>query len=178
MKNKRRSVRTGIFLLVLLAVLSSGCSRAEEAPDEGMKELMPVRARGKEPEYTVEGLSEACDATISAARSLSPVGEEYVEGMLGIDTDTLRAYVMKIQTSGMGIDQYGIFEAADGRGAVKAEECVRAYLKELEQSWTSFQYLPSELPKLKNARVHREGRFVIYMVLGEDDADLAEGYLR
>lgn len=114
----------------------------------------------------VAALSEAVEQYVDG-NGLVEMTEGYVSGMMHMDTSLFEEYLVKISAYGSSIDEYGIFKSADedSISAVKAQ--AEAYLQLRKDSWME-EYLPEEKPKLTQAAVKTCGRYVIYVILGDD----------
>jgi len=117
-------------------------------------------------DVSMTALSGAVEQYIDGS-ALAEMTESYVSGMMKMDTSLFEEYLVKISAYGSSIDEYGIFKAADegGSDAVKAQ--VEAYLQFRRDTWME-EYLPEEKPKLTQAAVKTCGRYVIYVIMGDD----------
>jgi len=117
-------------------------------------------------DVSVAALSEAVEQYVDG-NGLAEMTEGYVSGMMHMDISLFEEYLVKISAYGSSIDEYGIFKSADedSISAVKAQ--AEAYLQLRKDSWME-EYLPEEKPKLTQAAVKTCGRYVIYLILGDD----------
>lgn len=143
---------TAVFI-ILAAILAIGSSCAK-------KEL---------PDLEVGEISAKFDELIANADKLSATDFSYVENMFDISSDLLTESVVKMQTSGTEIDQYGIFKAVDEDAAQTVKADVQAYVDSLRENWEAFNYLPEEMVKIKSAEVYSTGRYVYYTILSADE---------
>jgi hypothetical protein len=109
------------------------------------------------------------DTLLKNAAMLTAVDDDYVTGMLGLNLDNVSEYVLKVQTSGTEVDQYGIFKTTDEKEAEKLSVSVRAYLDMLNDNWENFSYLPEEMPKIKAAEVKSAGVYVVFVTASEEE---------
>jgi hypothetical protein len=109
------------------------------------------------------------DALLLNAAKLTAVDDDYVKGMLGLNLDNVSEYVLKVQTSGTAVDQYGIFKTTGEKEAEALAVSVKAYLQMLNDNWGNFNYLPEEMPKIKAAEVKSAGVYVVFVIASENE---------
>lgn len=146
---------TAAVFLVLLLFLSASCS-AEKAPVYNS-------------DIPVAQLAESFDALLANGTRLSAVDDDYITGMIGLDLEDVTEYVLKIQTSGTEIDQYGVFKTSSEAKAAELSGSVESYLEMLRENWGNFNYLPAEMPKINAAEVRSAGIYVLFVIASEDE---------
>lgn len=109
------------------------------------------------------------DALLINAAKLTAVDDDYVTGMLGLNLNNVSEYVLKVQTSGTEIDQYGVFKTTGEKEAETLAVSVKAYLDMLNDNWGNFSYLPEEMPKIKAAEVKSAGVYVVFVIASEQE---------
>ena len=76
------------------------------------------------------------------------------------------------QTSGIGIDEYGIFKMNDAESAEAMRTAVESYLATARATFNE-NYAPNERPKIDASEVKVFGNYVIYAVLSDAEKDAA-----
>ena len=66
------------------------------------------------------------------------------------------------------LEEFGVVLAKDGASAAQVEQTLTDYLKRRNDEWTG-QYMVDEYPKLEKAQVKRDGLYVCYLVLTEQE---------
>jgi len=155
--------------LLLALSLLAGCQ--EEPPDsQPQTEADAADTEVKSPP-TAAKLAETFDGLLSTAENLSAMDEEYLLYMMEIDPTGVDDWIVKVQTSGTQVDQYGIFVADDADQARSLAAVLQGYLDRTEESWAQFNYLPDELPKLEKAKVVTAGNYVLYLIAADSEQD-------
>lgn len=152
--------KKSVIILLCLASLCLMCACGSSAQTDSVRSDIPSA-----------DISAAIDSAITS-EGLIQVEEGYILGRMQIDTAKCSDYVVKITSIGTAIDEYGIFRAADEASAKEVSEQVQAYLDRYLASWMD-EYRPEEKPKLLAAEVHTKGVYVIYTVMGDDNAAAA-----
>ncbi len=133
--------------------------------------LACITSCGASVEYSdsiaVSELAEAADSALSFDVPLIAVPDDYIIGMMEIDVSEFAEHTVKIQSTGANIDEYGILKAASADDADAVKTIALDYIAKRVDNWNP-QYMPEELPKLKNATVKVYGSYVVYCIL--DDA--------
>lgn len=145
MKNKTFKY---IFLLLLaaLTVLTAGCG-SEQADDFKLDE---------------EKLASDIIADVQFDSALQQISEERVSDFIG--TEGAQKQIMYMG-SGAYADCFGILTMEDETGAKDAEESVKNYLADLEDSFRF--YIPGEVAKISDALILRKGLYVVFCVTGD-----------
>ena len=115
-------------------------------------------------------LAEVADAALPEGSSMTAVPDDYIKGMMKIDLTNSGGHVVKIQSSGINIDEYGIFRASSEEAVAGVKDTVSGYLAMRLDTWME-EYMPEEKPKLQSATVKVMGQYVMYCILSEDVKD-------
>ena len=115
----------------------------------------------------IADLQVAVDPCIANAAHLDTADDDYLRfNLAGTEQATER--LVRLAVSGTTLDEYGIFRAeTDDDTAALADACT-AYLKARNDAWLGL-YLVEEYPKLRDAEVKIIGRYVVYLILSEDE---------
>lgn len=124
----------------------------------------------KEPD--MQTVSEKVAASFEAG-DLSPIPDTYVESIMGITADGYKSFDAHISAIGIVIDEYGIFLANDADQADELKAALDKYIEYRRDAWMD-EYLPDEKYKLDNAEVWKQGNFVMYAILSDDDRAAAK----
>ncbi len=141
------------LILVIAMATFVGCSSDEAASD-----------------IAVADLATAVDTAISAD-SLVAVEQNYLTNSMQIDVENFSEFAVKVNSTGVNIDEYGIFKVKDDIDVEEARKGIVAYLQVREDTWMG--YLPEELPKLEAASVKVEGQYIMYAILSDEQSELA-----
>lgn len=148
-----------IMLALPLACCKGGSGNADKGDDNtALRDDIPA-----------EAFSAEFDKLFSNSSKLTAVGDDYVRGMVELDLDRVSDYVLKVQTSGTEVDQYGIFKAQSAADAEALADSIAAYLDTLRNNWDNFNYLPEEMPKIKAAEVKTAGVYVVFVVASDSE---------
>ena len=150
-----------LILLLALSLLLAGCASA------GGEEKQTEQ---KEPLTAAEFVSAATDI-LSNSSKLTAVGDDYIINMMEISTSLATEYTVMLQTAGTEADMFGIFVCENDDGAKQIEGEINKYLAALADSWSDFNYLPTESAKLEKAKVGRSGSYVFFCVASEEEAE-------
>ena len=118
-------------------------------------------------ETPVSKLAAAADDALPQGSSMTDVPDDYIKGMMKIDVSAFAEHVVKIQSSGINIDEYGIFKAPSDDAVDSIKGIVDNYLAMRLDTWME-EYMPEEKPKLQSATVKVMGRYVVYCILSDD----------
>ncbi len=91
----------------------------------------------------------------------------------GIDPAQCRQIVNYASADGLMTDEFLLVEANDSAYAEEAEALLREQIS--DQAETYREYMPSEYPKISNARIERNGCYVL-VIVAEDAAALYKVY--
>lgn len=145
-----------LFVMLLAAALllvPVGCEKTPAAID-GETLYQQMRALGQFPDMT--------------RRSPDMVYDYY-----GIDSAQCRQVVNYASSDGLMTDEFLLVEANDPAYAEEAETLLRDQIS--NQAETYREYMPSEYPKISNARIERNGCYVL-VIVAEDAAALYKIY--
>jgi hypothetical protein len=106
---------------------------------------------------------------LSNGAKLTAVDDDYISGMLGLNTDDISEYILKIQTTGTEVDQYGIFKVTAANKTEAVADSIKNYLDMLNENWQNFYYLPEEMPKINAAEVKSAGLYVVFVIAAEEE---------
>lgn len=143
--------RTALFLciLMLLALLSACGEKVEYRED-----------------IEVSNLSGVVESDMDR-QNLAAMNSGYLSGAMHLDPSMFADYVVKVNAYGTNIDEYGIFKARSLDEVDAVKEAVDGYLQLRKDAWME-EYMPEEKPKLDNAEVKVCGRYVIYVIMGDE----------
>ncbi|MGI6029702.1 MAG: DUF4358 domain-containing protein [Candidatus Heteroscillospira sp.] len=148
-----KKILTAAVLLMLL--LLAACSGGSEYKDD----------------VSLDTLASAVDASIDS-EALVAMEDSYLRNAMQLEPDDFGGYVVKINSRGVNIDEYGIFKAPDADSVDEVQKAAEDYLQFRLDSWMS-EYMPEELPKLENASVQVCGQYVMYAILADDSKEAA-----
>ncbi|MHB1152279.1 MAG: DUF4358 domain-containing protein [Eubacteriales bacterium] len=120
-------------------------------------------------DITAAEFAERFDSILLNGTKLTAVDDDYINGMLELNLNDVTEYVLKIQTSGTEVDQYGVFKTTSETTAEGLADSVQSYLEMLSDNWENFNYLPEEMPKIKAAEVKSAGLYVVFVIATEDE---------
>lgn len=145
---KTKTIMVSLCALMLLALLAA-CGGAKVKDDVPVSEL-----------------SSAVDLAIGNEGDLVSAPESYLSSLMALDFSANPEYVVKINSRGVNIDEYGIFKAGSGQDVSELESIVKGYIQRRLDTWMP-EYMPEELPKLENAQVKTLGNYVMYTILSD-----------
>ena len=146
-----------LLSLVIIAAMAFTCAAATACG-----ETVTYKA-----DIAASTLAAAADAAMPEDSSMTAVPADYIKGMMQIDVSAFADYVVKIQSSGINIDEYGIFKAPSDEAVDEIKGIVESYLAMRLDTWMD-EYMPEEKPKLQSATVKVMGKYVVYCILSED----------
>lgn len=148
--------RISIIALLMMVLVLAGCSGG----DSEFKT-----------DVSTTNLAEQVDAVIDS-EALIPMEDSYLQNAMQLDPTMFAEYVVKINSKGINIDEYGIFKAPDADSAKDVKEAIDGYIQLRLDNWMP-EYMPEELPKLEGAKVKLCGQYVMYVILPESGAQSA-----
>lgn len=95
------------------------------------------------------------------------VADYYYEGSMKMDVSGFDGRTVMINSKGVNIDEFGIFQVKDAADVAAAKETVETYLQMRRDTWIP-EYMPEERPKLDNAEIKTAGNYVMYAILWDD----------
>jgi hypothetical protein len=131
--------------------------------------LLLAGCAGEQPQQKEVSIADIT-AAVEAVLDFDPGGmhsadREYMLMLLEIDGEAIGDFVMKTPT-GTNQNEYGLFIAAPEREK-DVENAVNAYLQTRKEEWDE-QYLPEEGFKIDAGRCGRDGRYVYYVIGGDN----------
>lgn len=147
----RKRILTGICALLAVAALA-GCSGGGGAKDVSVDEL-------------ADNLSQ----NVTYAEPLNALEPEAVERAFRIDsadTSAVKAYL----GSGATVDEVSVWEGTDDKAAERIEQALKDRVETRTADYSD--YMPDEVPKLENAILVRQGKYVVLCVT--EDAQNAQ----
>ena len=119
-------------------------------------------------DVAVSELSAKINSELESGADLVDTPESYISSSMGFDLSSVSEYVVKINSRGVNIDEYGIFKAADDSQLQQLQTAVSNYLQFRVDTWM-VEYMPEEFPKLQNAETKTIGNYVMYAILSDSD---------
>ena len=119
-------------------------------------------------DVAVSELSAKINSELESGADLVDAPESYISSSMGFDLSSVSEYVVKINSRGVNIDEYGIFKAEDDSQLQKLQTAVSNYLQFRVDTWM-VEYMPEEFPKLQNAETKTIGNYVMYAILSDSD---------
>ena len=119
-------------------------------------------------DVAVSELSAKINSELESGADLVDAPESYISSSMGFDLSSVSEYVVKINSRGENIDEYGIFKAADDSQLQQLQTAVSNYLQFRVDTWM-VEYMPEEFPKLQNAETKTIGNYVMYAILSDSD---------
>ena len=119
-------------------------------------------------DVAVSELSAKINSELESGADLVDAPESYISSSMGFDLSSVSEYVVKINSRGVNIDEYGIFKAADDSQLQQLQTAVSNYLQ-FRVDTCMVEYMPEEFPKLQNAETKTIGNYVMYAILSDSD---------
>ena len=119
-------------------------------------------------DVAVSELSAKINSELESGADLVDAPESYISSSMGFDLSSVSEYVVKINSRGVNIDEYGIFKAEDDSQLQQLQTAVSNYLQFRVDTWM-VEYMPEEFPKLQNAETKTIGNYVMYAILSDSD---------
>lgn len=145
MKGKRM-IAAALLLALLLCLSACGAKYADDIPLSRITAIIDNRMGGKD---------------------LAEMNSGYLSGAMHLDPSAFASYVVKLNSKGVNIDEYGVFRAPDAKSVDAVKDAVEGYLKLRRDTWME-EYMPEEKPKLEKAEVKAYGIFVLYVIAADD----------
>lgn len=142
---------TGILLAMVLLLCACG------------GETVKVRAG-----VTAEEMGQAVESAIAARADLVVMTQEYIDGVMSLDTADCEEVRVTVSSDGGSINEYGVFRMADEAAAKAFAQKVTDYLNGRVQSWQP-EYLPEQFPNLQKAKAETVGNYVLYTILSDSE---------
>ena len=119
-------------------------------------------------DVAVSELSAKINSELESGADLVDAPESHISSSMGFDLSSVSEYVVKINSRGVNIDEYGIFKAEDDSQLQQLQTAVSNYLQFRVDTWM-VEYMPEEFPKLQNAETKTIGNYVMYAILSDSD---------
>ena len=116
----------------------------------------------------------AAVAAVLTKDSLVTAPDSYISGSMKMDMSGYKGYDVKINSKGVNIDEYGVFQGKDATQTAEIKKAVEDYVQRYKDRWVP-EYMPGERPKLDSSEVKVEGNYVMYAILSDDDKAAAFG---
>lgn len=127
-------------------------------------------------DMTTEEISDRIAGDLPDFDHLSDYSDEDIAFYLGIPADLVDDQSVRVQTSSVSIDEFGVFKVEDDSKAEELENLLQNYLDsslEGKREWLE-SYNPTELDKLEDAEIERYGKYVVYLILDKADRRVAK----
>lgn len=124
-------------------------------------------------DVAAKDVSEAVAAVLTKD-SLVTAPDSYISGSMKMDMSGYKGYDVKINSKGVNIDEYGVFQGKDAAQTAEIKKAVADYLQRYKDRWVP-EYMPGERPKLDSSEIKVEGNYVMYAILSDDDKTAAFG---
>lgn len=144
----KKKLILSLFVLSMLVCLV-GCGKAKFKDD-----------------VSLETLEEIFDRKLGSA-DMAAMNSGYLSGAMHLDPSQFGLYVVKLNSRGVNIDEYGIFKARNMDEVDDVKDAVEGYLKLRRDTWME-EYMPKEKPKLEKAVVTVCGRYVMYLIASDE----------
>ncbi len=154
---RRRNILT-VSCLCLVIAMTAGLMLA--CGSGTLKDNVPVK-----------DIAETVNKALSGIQNLSAADENYISVQQALPISDCDDYMEMFQTSGVGIDEYGIFRMKEESGIEGMKSAIQDYIDSAKLSFNE-NYAPNEKPKLDNAEIRVFGKYVVYAVLSEDDKNV------
>jgi hypothetical protein len=100
-------------------------------------------------------------------KDLKEMNSGYLSGAMRLDPASFASYAVKVNASGVSIDEYGLFRAPDKDSVSDVKDQLEGYLKLRRDSWMD-GYMPEEKPKLEKAEIREYGIYVLYVIASDE----------
>lgn len=129
--------------------------------------LMPVGCRKAPASIDGEALYQQM-AALGQFPEMVRFGDSDIYDYYGIDPAQCKQMVSYVAADGIMTDQFVLVEANEAAYAEEAETLLKEQLA--YRAKTVRDYTPEEYPKISNARIERNGRYVLVLVAEDVDA--------
>lgn len=153
-----KNVIKSTFLVLLAAILTFSFASCGE--------------KGYRDDVSVNTVAEEINKSLSNIENLEPADANYISVQQKLPIDKCAEYIEMFQTSGIGIDEYGIFKMNDAESAEAMKSAIESYLATARATFNE-NYAPNERPKIDASEVKVFGNYVIYAVLSDSEKDMA-----
>lgn len=132
--------------------------------------------KGYRDDVSVASVADEINKSLSNIENLDKADENYISIQQKFPLDKCAEYVEMFQTSGIGIDEYGIFKMNDAESAEAMKTAIESYLTTARATFNE-NYAPNERPKIEASEVRVFGNYVMYAVLSDSEKEAAFGTL-
>lgn len=143
---KIRLIAAALLLILLLGLCACGAKYVEDMPMSRFATIIDTRMGGQD---------------------LAEMNSGYLSGAMHLDPASFASYVVKLNSKGVNIDEYGVFRAPDAKSVDAVKDSIEGYLKMRRDTWMK-EYMPEEKPKLDKAEVKVYGIYVLYVIAADD----------
>ena len=143
---KIRLIAAALLLILLLGLCACGAKYVEDMPMSRFATIIDNRMGGQD---------------------LAEMNSGYLSGAMHLDPASFASYVVKLNSKGVNIDEYGVFRAPDAKSVDAVKDSIEGYLKMRRDTWMK-EYMPEEKPKLDKAEVKVYGIYVLYVIAADD----------
>lgn len=126
----------------------------------------------KPSDAVMEDVVAAVEKAIPDSGSMVEADKDYLKGFFSADPDDFASYIIKVQSNGSNIDEFGIFEAKSNDDISNITKMLDEFFETYRAAWND-SYLQSEYPKLRDAEYYVSGKFVMYCILNEETKEAA-----
>lgn len=118
----------------------------------------------KQTDATMDDVIAAVEKVIPESGSMVEADKDYLKGFFSAEPDDFASYIIKRQSEGSNIDEFGIFEAKSEDDISSIKKMLDDFFEFYRAAWND-SYLQSEYPKLRDAEYYVSGKFVMYCIL-------------
>ena len=143
---KTRLIAAALLLCLMLSLCACGAKYAEDMPMDRFASIIDADMDGKD---------------------MTAMNSGYLSGAMHLDPSAFASYVVKLNSKGVNINEYGVFRAPDAKSVDGVKDAVEGYLKMRRDTWMK-EYMPEEKPKLDKAEVKVFGIYVLYVIASDE----------
>ena len=126
----------------------------------------------KPSDAVMEDVVIAVEKAIPDSGNMVEADKDYLNGFFSAEPDDFASYIIKVQSDGSNIDEFGIFEAKSNDDISNITKMLDDFFETYRSAWND-SYLQSEYPKLRDAEYYVSGEFVMYCILNEETKEAA-----
>lgn len=148
----KKRISVSLLALVLIVSILGSCSSG------GTKEV------------TLTQLQDAVSAAVTNKADMSDFAIDTMQSFYSdINPELVKEYKAMRTTQGTSADQFGVFICKDEAAAKEFSSQLSSGIKTLAESAANFNYTPEEQPKLDNAKVETNGKYVMFAILSDTE---------
>ncbi len=117
-------------------------------------------------------LATAVESGAGGSIDMIDAPDSYIAGTMKMSSSDYADKVVKINSRGINVDEYGIFKGADKKQTESIKAALEAYIQLRKDIWIA-DYMPEEYPKLDNSEIKVVGNYVMYTILSNEARDTA-----